>query len=66
MLSISQNVRQFVCWSVRLFTFEVTFKRLFAPTAQVGCPIFLEIQNPWGIVMERSGLRLEHFGFEVV
>jgi hypothetical protein len=34
MLSISQNVRLFVCWSVRLFTFEVPFKRIFAPTAQ--------------------------------
>ena len=35
MLSISQNVRLFVrlsvCLSVRLFTFEVPFKRLFAP-----------------------------------
>ena len=27
------------------------------PSPEVGCPIFLEIQNPWGIIMERSGLR---------
>ena len=31
-----------------------------------GCPIFLEIRNPWGKVMERSGLRFEHFCLEVV
>ena len=65
MLSISRNVRLsvrlFVPLSVRVFTFEVPFKRLFAPTSEVGCPIFLEIQNPWGKVMERSGLRFENF-----
>ena len=37
MLSISRNVRPSVCLSVRLFvrvfTFEVPFKRLFAPTS---------------------------------
>ena len=33
---------------------------------EVGCPIFLEIQNPWGKVMERSGLRFEHFCLKVV
>ena len=27
----------------------------------VGCPIFLEIRNPWGKVMKRSGLRFEIF-----
>ena len=25
------------------------------PFPEVGCPIFLEIRNPWGKVMERSG-----------
>ena len=38
MLSISRNVRPcvrlFVCLSVCLFTFEVPFKRLFAPTSR--------------------------------
>ena len=35
MLSISQNVRLFVrLLSVRLFTFEVPFKRLFTPTSR--------------------------------
>ena len=33
MLSISWNVRLSVCLSVCLFTFEVQFKRLFAPTS---------------------------------
>ena len=31
------------------------------PLSEVGCPIFLEIRNPWGKVMERSGLIFEHF-----
>ena len=36
------------------------------PLPEVGCPIFLEIRNPWGKVMERSGLTFEHFCLEVV
>ena len=36
------------------------------PLPEVGCPIFLEIWNIWGKLMERSGLRLEHFCLEVV
>ena len=31
------------------------------PLPEVGCPIFLEIRNPWGKVMERSGLRFGTF-----
>ena len=31
----------------------------------VGCQIFLEIQNPWGKEMERSGLRFEHFCLKI-
>ena len=31
------------------------------PLPKVGCPTFLEIRNPWGRVLERSGLRIEHF-----
>ena len=50
MLSISRFVRLSVSVSVWpcvcLFTFEVPFNGLFAPTSQ--SPIFLEIQNPWG------------------
>ena len=58
--------RLFVCPSVRLFTFEVPFKRLFAPTSGIRMSKSLEIRNPWGKVIERSGLRLEHFSLEVV
>ena len=36
------------------------------PLPKVGCPIFLEIQNPWGKVMVRSGLRFKHFCSKVV
>ena len=70
MLPISRNVHMcvclFVCVSVCLFTFEVSFNGLFAPLPEVGCQIFLEIRNPWGKVMERSGLTFNHFCVEVV
>ena len=36
------------------------------PLPEVGCPKFLEIRNPWGKVMERSGLRYEHFCLKIV
>ena len=36
------------------------------PLSEVGYPIFLEICNPWGKVMERSGLRYEHFCLKIV
>ena len=36
------------------------------PIAEVECPIFLEIWNPWGKVMEKSDLRYEHFCLEIV
>ena len=36
------------------------------PFPNVGYPIFLEIRNPWGKVMERSGLRYEHFCLKIV
>ena len=42
---------------IRLYIyFEVPFYCLFPPDPKVGCPKILEIQNPWGKVMERSGL----------
>ena len=31
------------------------------PLPAVGCPIFLEIRNPWEKVLERRGLTFEHF-----
>ena len=55
------SVRPSVCSLLRyrLYVF-------LTPFPKVGCPILLEIRNPWGKVMERSGLRLEHFCWEVV
>ena len=51
-----------VCLFVRVFTFEVSFKRLFAPNfPKSDVQNFFEIQNPWGKVMERTGLTLENF-----
>ena len=67
MLSISRNVRLSVCPSVCLCVCSLLRYRLLVflpPLPKVGCPIFLEIRNPWGKVMERSGLRYEHFMFE--
>ena len=36
------------------------------PLPEVRCQIFLEIRNPWGKVMKRSGLTFEHFCLEMV
>ena len=69
MLSISQNVRMCVCLSVCLFvrhTFSLRLTVFLPPLPEIKCPIFLEIRNPWGKVMERSGLTFEHFCLEVV
>ena len=61
-LSISRNVRLSVRLSVSLSVCLCVCSLLryrltvfFPPLPKVGCPIFLEIQNPWGKVMERSG-----------
>ena len=51
---------------MRVFNFEVPFKRLFAPTSRSQMSNILEIRNPWGKVMDRSGLRLEHFCLKIV
>ena len=52
--------------SVCVFTFEVPFKRLFAPTSQSPVSNIFRDRNPRGKVIERSGLRLEDFCLEVV
>ena len=65
MLSISQNVRLSVCVCVcSLLRYRINV--FLPPLPEVGCQIFLEIRNPWGKVMERSGLRFEHFCLKVV
>ena len=69
MLSISQNVHMFVCVCVCLSVCSLLRYRLtvfLPPLPKVGCPIFLEIPNPWGKVMERNGLTFEHFCLKVV
>ena len=69
MLSISWHVHMCVCLSVCLSVCSLLRYRLtvfLPPLPKVGCPIFLEIRNPWGKVMERSGLTFEHFCLEVV
>ena len=65
MLSISQNVRLFVCLCVcSLLRYRLN---VFLPRIpEVRWPIFLKIQNSWGKVMERSGLIFEHFCFNIV
>ena len=60
------SIIQFVRLSVRVFTFEVPFNAFLPPLPEVKCPIFLEIWNTWGKVMERSGLRFEHYCLELV
>ena len=58
-----------VCLSVCVSVCSLLRYRLnvfLPPLPEVGCPIFLEIRNPWGKIMERSGLTLEHFCLEMV
>ena len=73
MLSISRNVHMYVCVCVCVFVCLCVWSLLryrltvfLPPLPEVGCPIFLEIRNPWGKVMERSGLTFQHFCLEVV
>ena len=68
MLSISRNVRLSVCLSVRLSVCSLLRYRLtvfLPPLPEVGCQIFLEIRNPWGKIMERSGLTFEQFAWKL-
>ena len=64
MLSISGNVCMCVCVFVCVFvrhTFLLCLTAFLPPLLKVQCPNFLDIWNPWGKVMERSGLRFENF-----
>ena len=48
-----------VCLCVcSLFRYRVNV--FLPPTSRSQFPKYLEIRNPWGKVMERSGLRFEH------
>ena len=67
--SICPSVCLSVCLSVCVSVCSLLRYRLtvFLPSlSEVGCQIFLEIQNPWAKVMERSGLRYEHFCLKIV
>ena len=61
--SSSRDVRVSVC------LFDVMWYILMPilpPFSEVRCPKILEIRNPWGKVLERNGLRIEYFCWEVV
>ena len=49
-----------VCVLSPLFMWYI-LRPILPPLPKVGCLKFLEIRNPWGKVLERSGLRIEHF-----
>ena len=73
MLSISRFVRLCVCPSVCLSVclsvcslLRYRLNVFLPPLPKVECPIFLEIRNPWGKLMERSGLRYEYFCLKIV
>ena len=59
--SVCLSVRPRVCSLLR-YRLNVFLPRL----PEVGCPIFFDIRNPWGKVMERNGLRFKHFCLKVV
>ena len=61
--SSNPNIRPAECRDPGIPFFLTVF---LPPLFEVGCPIFLEIRNPWGKVMERSGLRYEHFCLKIV
>ena len=63
--SICPSVRVSVCLCVcSLLKYRLNV--FLPPLPEVGRPLFLEIRNPWGKVMERSGLTFEHFCSKVV
>ena len=55
-----------VCPCVCVFTFEVPFKRLFAPTSQSRVSNIFKESESLGKVMEMSGLMFEHFCLKMV
>ena len=61
-----KSPRQNNFFSSDFFKLFTLFKPLFAPFPEVQCPNFLNFQNHWGKVMERSGPRFENFCFKRV
>ena len=67
-LEVQMSICLSVCVSVCVSICSLLRYRLnvfLPPHSEVGCPIFLEIQNPLGKIMEISGLRFEHFILEM-
>ena len=64
-----KSICPYVCLCVCLCVCSLLRYRLnvfLPPLPEVKCPKFVEIRNPWGKVMERSGLTFEHFCLKVV
>ena len=66
MLSISRFVHTCVCLCVCVCVCVCSLLRyrlnvFLPPFPKVGCLKFLEIWNPWGKIMQKSGLRFEDF-----
>ena len=55
----SQRKKKFFSLIFSLLRYPLTV--FLPPLPKVGCQIFLEIQNPWGKVIARSGLTFDHF-----
>ena len=57
-----------VCFCVCLFVHFLRYHLnvFLPPFPKVGCPKWLEIRNHWGKVVERRGLRFEHFCSKMV
>jgi hypothetical protein len=66
MLSISRFVRVSFRVCVRLFTFEVPFKRLFAPTSQSRMTNIFRDSESLGKSNEKKSSQIEHFCLKVV
>ena len=57
--SSSRDVRPSVCLLLLMCPFHLLdFEAYFAPTSQSQMSKILAIRNPWGKVLERSGLRI--------
>ena len=63
----SRHKKKFFSSLFSIFFGFWSFLTVFLPPfPEVEYPIFLEIRNPWGKVMERSGLRYEHLCLKIV
>ena len=63
-LKLPRKKKVFFSLTFSLLRYRLTV--FLPPLSKVGCPIFLEIPNPWEKVMERSGLTFEYFSVQVV